>query len=67
MTAPELTDFIQRLPKAELHVHLEGAIAPETVLNLAKRHNMEEWLPSTSVEGLRRWFRFTDFNHFVKI
>ena len=67
MNTQELKDFIQALPKAELHIHLEGAIEPETVLELAKRHKMLDRLPSTEVAGLREWFTFTGFDHFVGI
>jgi aminodeoxyfutalosine deaminase len=67
MNTHELIEFVQALPKAELHIHLEGAIEPETVLQLAKRHDMLDRLPSTEVAGLREWFTFTDFEHFVKI
>ena len=37
----ELRSFIQGLPKAELHVHLEGTVGPQTVLKLAKRNNID--------------------------
>jgi aminodeoxyfutalosine deaminase len=59
--------FIQTMPKAELHIHLEGAIRPETLLELAGRHGRTDVLPSRNVEMLRRWFAFTDFNHFLEI
>lgn len=62
----KLTNFIQQMPKAEIHIHLEGAIQPKTVLELAKRHKLAT-LPSKTEAGLRRWFTFTDFPHFVKI
>jgi adenosine deaminase len=60
-----LTDFIREMPKVELHVHLEGAIQPETLLKLAARNNIA--LPADTVEGLREWYTFTDFPHFVTI
>lgn len=60
-----ITDFIHRMPKVELHVHLEGSIQPGTLLKLAKRHGVQ--LPYDTVEGLRQWYTFTDFNHFVEI
>jgi adenosine deaminase len=60
-----LTDFIRRMPKVELHVHMEGSIRPETVLKLAQRNDVE--LPATTVEGLREWYRFRDFPHFVEV
>ena len=56
----KLINFIQGMPKAEIHIHLEGAIQPETVLKLAKRHKKLDTLPSDNAEGLRRWFTFTD-------
>lgn len=60
-------DLIQNMPKAELHVHLEGSIQPETVLELARRHNRLSDLPGGDVESLRRWFTFTDFAHFIEV
>lgn len=60
-------DFIRSMPKAELHIHLEGAIQPATVLELAAAHGMLHTLPAPDVEGLRRWFVFRDFDHFVDI
>jgi adenosine deaminase len=57
--------FVRKMPKVELHVHLEGSIRPETVLKLAHRHGVE--LPADSVEGLREWYVFRDFPHFVEI
>jgi adenosine deaminase len=65
MNRMSLTDFIYAMPKVELHVHLEGAVQPETVLTLARQHHIE--LPANDVEGIRRWYAFTDFPHFVRI
>jgi aminodeoxyfutalosine deaminase len=64
---PQLAAFIAAMPKAELHIHLEGSIQPPTVLALAQRHNMLDTLPANDLPGLQRWFSFTDFNHFVNI
>ncbi|MBN2471970.1 MAG: adenosine deaminase [Anaerolineae bacterium] len=60
-----LTAFIQQMPKVELHVHLEGATRPETLLTLARKHGVA--LPANSVEGIREWYTFTDFDHFIEI
>lgn len=60
-----LESYARALPKAELHVHLEGSIQPATLLTLAQRNGVA--LPAESVEGLRVWFRFRDFEHFVAI
>ncbi|RYG21710.1 adenosine deaminase [bacterium] len=62
MTLPE---FCRQMPKVELHVHLEGSIRPETVLKLAQRNGVE--LPADTVEGLRDWYTFRDFPHFVEV
>jgi adenosine deaminase len=57
--------FIEQMPKVELHVHLEGAIRPETLLKLGQRNGVE--LPADDVEGLQSWYTFRDFPHFVEI
>ncbi len=67
MPTLSMLDFIRAMPKAEIHIHLEGAIQPETLLDLAKRHGREDRLPTTDLAGLRRWFTFTDFPHFIQI
>ncbi len=59
--------YLQQLPKAELHVHLEGAIKPATVLELARRHSRLDVLPAADEAGLQSWFKFQDFRHFIKI
>lgn len=60
-----LAELCARMPKVELHVHLEGSIRPETVLELARRNGVA--LPANSVEGLRDWYAFRDFPHFVEV
>ena len=60
-----LNSFIQSMPKVELHVHLEGSIRPETLLQLAQRHGIQ--LPANTVQGLRQWYTFTDFDHFIEV
>lgn len=60
-----LDDCIRAMPRVELHVHLEGAIQPETLLTLARRHQLT--LPAATPEALREWYRFTDFSHFVRV
>ena len=57
--------YITAMPKVELHVHLEGSTRPETFLKLAKRHAIQ--LPADDLDGLYRWFRFTDFGHFLEV
>ncbi len=53
------------MPKVELHVHLEGSIRPATLLELAQRHKVA--LPADTVEGIRKWYEFVDFPHFIDV
>src|ERR1700760_3197703 len=58
------SDILQRieaLPKAELHLHLEGSIRPELASVLAARHGVE-----VSVEEVRRRYRYQDFLGFIE-
>ncbi len=57
--------FVRGLPKAELHVHLQGAASMATVLGLARRHP-DLGVPSTP-EELERFYRFRDFAHFIEV
>jgi aminodeoxyfutalosine deaminase len=52
-------------PKIELHVHLEGTVRPETLLEIARRNDYE--LPADSVEGISRLYEYRDFPHFIEI
>jgi adenosine deaminase len=60
-----LAEYIQAMPKVELHVHLEGSIRPGTLLMLAERHGVT--LPAQDLAGLREWYTFRDFDHFLVI
>lgn len=53
------------MPKVELHVHLEGAIQPATLFQLARKNGMT--LPASTEAELREWYRFTNFPHFIEI
>ncbi|HYN22639.1 MAG TPA: adenosine deaminase [Thermoanaerobaculia bacterium] len=53
------------MPKVELHVHLEGSMRPRVLLELARRNGVN--LPAQDEDGLRKWFRFRDFDHFVDV
>ena len=57
--------YLQAVPKAELHVHLEGSIQPATLLTLAQRNGVT--LPVSTLDEMREWFRFRNFPHFVEI
>jgi adenosine deaminase/aminodeoxyfutalosine deaminase len=58
----EIQDFIRRLPKAELHLHLEGTITPATFQELSARHDAN---PLTREEA-ETLYRFTDFTEFME-
>jgi adenine deaminase len=58
-------DFIRALPKAELHVHIEGTLEPELVFALAEKHGIP--LPYGSVEELRAAYSFVDLQSFLDI
>lgn len=60
-----LKEYIQAAPKAELHVHLEGSIRPETLLSLARRNHVA--LPVETLAEMQDWFRYRDFTHFMEI
>jgi adenosine deaminase len=60
-----LQTMIEKMPKVEIHVHLEGATRPETILMLAQKNNID--LPVTTVEEACDWYQFRNFNHFIEI
>jgi adenosine deaminase len=57
--------FMRRLPKAELHLHIEGTLEPEMLLELGRRNGVE--LPCSSAEECRAQYRFSDLQHFLSI
>ncbi len=61
----ELHDFIDGLPKAELHVHIEGTLEPELMFALAKRNGIA--LPYASVEELRAAYSFNNLQEFLDL
>lgn len=67
MIAPDslMRDFIRDMPKVELHVHLQGAVQPATLLKLAKRNGIA--LPADNAEELRQWYSFAGFEHFIEV
>jgi aminodeoxyfutalosine deaminase len=58
----EFVGFIRRLPKAELHLHLEGTILPSTLVELSTRHDAR---PLTLAEA-EALYQFTDFTGFIE-
>jgi len=64
-TSGDLADFARRLPKAELHLHIEGTLEPELMFELARRNGIQ--LPYTSVDEVRHAYVFTDLQSFLDI
>lgn len=60
-----LENFVRGMPKAELHIHIEGSLEPELIFALAARNNLS--LPYASVEQLRAAYAFTDLQSFLDI
>jgi adenosine deaminase len=65
MAAEPLDAFLARMPKAELHIHLEGSVRPATLLALAARNGIA--LPFADETELRDFYRFRDFDHFLAV
>jgi len=61
----DLSDFINALPKAELHIHLEGSLEPEMMMALAKRNHIE--LPYQSVDEIKNAYDFSNLQDFLDI
>ena len=57
--------LIARIPKAELHLHIEGTLEPELMMALAERNGIK--LPYASVEAIRRAYEFSDLQSFLDI
>ena len=60
-----LRDFAFALPKAELHLHIEGTFEPELIFALAERNRIK--LPYDSIDALRRAYQFTDLQSFLDL
>jgi adenosine deaminase len=59
------SDFIADLPKAELHIHIEGSLEPELMFELARRNRIE--IPFGSVEEVRAAYSFSNLQDFLDI
>src|SRR6201994_1793855 len=60
-----LSDFIRGLPKAELHLHIEGSLEPEQMFEFARRNRIA--LPFGSVEEVRAAYAFSNLQDFLDI
>lgn len=64
MTAANF-NWLNQLPKIELHLHLEGSLEPELMFELANRNGIE--LPFDSVDAVRQAYRFSNLQDFLDI
>ena len=60
-----LPALLRAMPKAELHIHIEGSLEPELIFALARRNGVS--LPYANVEALRAAYAFTDLQSFLDI
>jgi adenosine deaminase len=60
-----LPELLQAMPKAELHIHIEGSLEPEMIFALAQRNGVQ--LPYASVEALRAAYAFTNLQSFLDL
>lgn len=65
MMHPQLRAIVRGMPKAELHIHIEGSLEPELIFALAERNGVP--LGYESVEHLRSAYAFTDLQSFLDI
>jgi adenosine deaminase len=65
MLNDQLRHLLQAMPKAELHIHIEGSLEPELIFELAQRNRVS--LPYASVEALRQAYAFTELQSFLDI
>ena len=61
----DIPALISRIPKAELHLHIEGTLEPELMMALAERNGIE--LAYASVEDIRQAYDFADLQSFLDI
>jgi adenine deaminase len=60
-----LENFIERIPKAELHIHIEGSLEPEQMFEFARRNGLK--LPFHSVDEVRSAYQFADLQAFLQL
>lgn len=65
MVTNSIVSFIRGMPKAELHLHIEGTLEPELAFRLAQRNDVA--LPYASVEALRAAYQFGDLQSFLDL
>lgn len=60
-----MKDLITKLPKAELHLHIEGSLEPELMFSLAQKNNIA--LPYQNIEAVKNAYNFTSLQSFLDI
>jgi adenine deaminase len=60
-----MSDFIDTLPKAELHLHIEGTLEPEMMFRFANKNGVD--VPYASVQELRSAYRFHNLQDFLEL
>ena len=65
MTPDQRDAYIAGLPKAELHLHIEGSLEPEMLFDLAQRNGVS--IPFGSVEEIRQAYNFSNLQDFLDI
>lgn len=63
--SPHLIERLRSMPKAEIHVHIEGATDAETFYQIAQRNHVQ--LPTASLEEWKAFFEFRSFPHFIEV
>ena len=64
----KLNDLCFQIPKAELHVHLEGTLDPEIIFKIAERNNALENLPNNfkSLESIKKCYNYKNLEEFLE-
>lgn len=65
LESKNLTEYIRKMPKVELHVHLEGALSPELILKLADRNGLR--MPFKNVDDFEKICRYKSFKDFSNV
>jgi len=60
-----MREFIEKMPKAELHLHIEGTLEPELMFEIGNRNGVD--IPFDSVEDVRKAYEFSDLQSFLDI
>ena len=61
----EIIKLIKKIPKAELHLHIEGTLEPNLMFKLAKRNNIK--IPFKNVKDVKSAYNFKDLQFFLNI